>query len=343
MNYFDIFSELIRTPKSSNKYITKLVDFDNGNPCRYKIILAVDKDENNQQCVIIQLKNGGPQSKVIINNINTLNSIKIDMFPAEIGAELDVYYSIKLSSNTEDEIFYTFIADIIATAKISTSDLIVLDILKRVKSWMNFFKAKNSGILDDNKQVGLFAELSLLKILLERNTNSLLDIVLSWVGPRGQNQDFIFKNKYAFEVKCSTNNNPFEVTINNEYQLDCSDLKKLFLTTYQVKRHKNSESSNFTTLPSLISEIKEILVSNSEAKFEFEGLLLEVGYLAEAEVEYLKFGFQIISGPVPYEVGENFPKLARVNLPNPISKVEYKLNLQDQIVFRGDMYSQINN
>ena len=343
MNYLEIFTELIEIPKSTNKYITRLVDFDKTNPCRYKIILAVDKDENNQQCVIIQLKNGGPHSKVIINNINTLNSIKIDMFPAEIGSELDVYYSIKLSSNTEDEIFYTFIADIIATAKNSTSDLIVLDILKRVKSWMNFFKAKNSGILNDNRQIGLFAELSLLKMLLEKNTNDLLDIILSWVGPRGQNQDFIFKNKCAFEVKCSTNNNPFEVTINNEYQLDCSDLKKLFLTTFQVKRHKNTESSNFLTLPFIVSEIKKILSKNSSAKFEFEGLLLEVGYLAEAEVEYLKYGFQIISGPVSYEVVESFPKLARVNLPNPVSKVQYKINLQNQTVFPGDLFSQIDN
>lgn len=332
MNYQEIFTELINSPKSGTKYLTRLVDFDNRNPCRYKIILAVDKDEDNQQCVMLQLKNGGTQSNIIVNNINTLNSIKIDMFPAEMGSDLDVYYSIKLFQNTEDEIFYTFIADIIATAKNSTSELLVLDILKRVKSWMNFFKSKNSGVLGESNQIGLFAELSLLKSLLENNPDKLLETILSWVGPKGQNQDFIFTNRTALEVKCTTSNNPFEVSINNEFQLDSTDLEKLFLAVYQVKRHKNNERTSFPTLPSLVSEIKELLTHNPEAKFEFEGLLLEVGYLAEAEAEYLNYGFQILKGLMAYEIGVDFPKLARAKLPNSITKVEYNLNIQDQTV-----------
>ena len=342
MNYQEIFAELINTPKSGTKYLTRLVDFDIRNPCRYKIILAVDKDEDNQQCVMLQVKNGGAQSTMIVNNINTLNSIKIDIFPAEIGSELDVYYSIKLFQNAEDEIFYTFITDIIATAKNSTSTLVVLDILKRVKTWMNFFKSKNAGILGENNQIGLYAELSMLKSLLEHNSDKLLETILSWVGPKGQNQDFIFANRTALEVKCTTSNNPFEVSINNEFQLDNTDLEKLFLTVYQVKRHKNNERTSFPTLPSLVSEIKELLTHNSEAKFEFEGLLLEVGYLAEVETEYLNYGFQILEGPKSYEIGVDFPKLARPNLPNSITKVEYKLNIQDQVAITQNIINLIS-
>ena len=341
MSYQEIFAELINSPKTSAKYLTKLVDFDNGNPCRYKIILAVDKDEDNQQCVMLQLKNGGVPSNIIVNNINTLKSIKIDLFPAEIGSDLDVYYSIKLFQNTEDEIFYAFITDIIATAKNSISELVVLDILKRVKSWMNFFKSKNSGVLGESSQIGLFAELSLLKNLLEHNPDRLLETVLSWVGPKGQNQDFIFSNKTALEIKCTTSNNPFEVLINNEFQLDSRDLEKLFLALYQVKRHKNNERTSFLTLPVLVSEIKLLLLHESDAKFEFEGLLLEAGYLAEAEAEYINFGFQILAGPAAYEIGADFPKLARADMPDSITKVEYKLNIQDQTVLEENIISLI--
>ncbi|TXD54409.1 MULTISPECIES: PD-(D/E)XK motif protein [unclassified Polaribacter] len=337
MNIREIFSELIDAPSTSGKYNTRLVDFDDAN--RYKTILAIDKLSDNQQCVLLQLKNGGKRSEIIINNINTLDSIQIDTFPVpDPGTtELDTYYSIKLDRNTEEDIFYTFISDIVETAKKSTTDLIILDILKRVKSWMNFFKSRKTGVLSENGQIGLFAELTMLKVLLENNKENILSVVNSWVGPKKQNQDFIFPNTQAIEVKCTISNNQYEVKINNEYQLDCTGLARLFLAVYQVKRHKIIESSLFQSLPNLIEDVEGLLKHDLDAKFEFEGLLLEVGYLAEAEIEYIDFGFQIINGPDIYDVDSIFPKLARASISNSIKKVEYSLNLQEQLVLSNDI------
>lgn len=342
MNIKKIFLELINAPTTSGKYNTRLVDYDEAN--RYKTILAIDKLADNQQCVLLQLKNGGKHSEVIINNINTLDSIQIDCFPVpDPGTtELDIYYSIKLDRNTEEDIFYTFIADIMETAKNSTSDLVILDILKRVKSWMNFFKSKKTGVLSENGQIGLFAELSMLKVLLENNKENILSVVTSWVGPKKQNQDFIFPNTQAIEVKCTITNNQHEVKISNEYQLDVSGLDRLFLAVYQVKRHKISDKSLFQSLPNLIEDIEGLLKHDSDAKFEFEGLLLEVGYLAEAEIEYIDFGFQIINGPEIYDVDSEFPKLARASISNSIKKLEYNLNLQEQKVLINDINELIN-
>lgn len=333
----DIFTELIHDAKPGGQYDTKLVDFDNAN--RYKTILAIDKLADNQQCVLLQLKNGGQQSEVIINNINTLDSIQIDTFPVpDPGTTgLDTYYSIKLDRNTEEDIFYTFIADVVETAKKATTDLVILDVLKRVKSWMNFFKSKKTGVLSENGQIGLFAELSMLKLLLEKNKENLLNIVTSWVGPKKQNQDFIFPDTQAIEVKCTTSNNKYEIKISNEYQLDCSGLDRLYLAVYQVKRHKTNEGSLFPSLPFIVKEIEELLRPDFDAKFEFEGLLLEVGYLAEAEIEYIDFGFQIINGPEIYDVDSSFPKIARGSIPSSIKKVEYNLNLQKLEVLANDI------
>ncbi len=330
MSIRKIFIELIRDANPGGQYDTKLVDFDDAN--RYKTILAIDKLADNQQCVLLQLKNGGQQTEVIINNINTLDSIQIDTFPVPDpgSTELDTYYSIKLDRNTEEDIFYTFIADIVDTAKNATTDLVILDILKRVKSWMNFFKSKKTGVLSENGQIGLFAELSMLKLLLKNNKESLLKTVTSWVGPKKQNQDFIFPNTQAIEVKCTTSNNKYEIKISNEYQLDCSGLDKLYLAVYQVKRHKTNEDSLFPSLPFIVKEIEELLKADFDAKFEFEGLLLEVGYLAEAEIEYLDFGFQIINGPEIYDVDSKFPRIASASISSSIKKVEYSLNLQKQ-------------
>jgi hypothetical protein len=330
MNLKEIFSELINSPNTNGKYNSRLIDYDKAN--RYKTILAIDKLADNQKCVLLQLKNGGKHSEVIINNINTLDSIQIDTFPVpDRGAtELDTYYSLKLDRNTEEDIFCTFIADIMQTAKNSTSDMVILDILKRVKSWMNFFKSKKTGVLSENGQIGLFAELTMLKTLLEYHKENTLDIVTSWVGPKKQNQDFIFSNTKAIEVKCTTSNNKYEIKISNEYQLDCSGLEGLFLAVYQVKRHKISENSLFPSLLFIVKEIEDLLKTDLDAKFEFEGLLLEVGYLAEAEIEYIDFGFQIINGPYLYEVNSNFPKLSRSTISSSIKKIEYNLNLQKQ-------------
>jgi len=342
MNIKEIFTELIRDASPSGQYDTKLVDFDDAS--RYKTILAIDKLAENQQCVLLQLKNGGQRSEVIINNINTLDSIQIDTFPVpDPGSTgLDTYYSIKLDRNTEEDIFYTFIADVIETAKNSTTDLIIMDVLKRVKSWMNFFKSKNTGVLSENGQIGLFAELTMLKTLLENNKGNLLNIVTSWVGPKKQNQDFIFPDTQAIEVKCTTSNNQYEIKISNEYQLDSSGLGRLFLAVYQVKRHKISEDSLFPSLPFLVKEIKELLKTDLEAKFEFEGLLLEVGYLVEAEIEYIDFGFQIINGPEIYDVNQDFPRLTRATISNSIKKIEYNLNLQEQVALNSNINQLIN-
>ena len=218
----------------------------------------------------------------------------------------------------------------------------ILDVLKRVKSWMNFFKSKKTGVLSENGQIGLFAELSMLKLLLENNKENLLNIVTSWVGPKKQNQDFIFPDTQAIEVKCTASNNKYEIKISNEYQLDCSGLDRLYLAVYQVKRHKTNEDSLFPSLPFIIKEIEELLTPDFDAKFEFEGLLLDVGYLAEAEIEYIDFGFQLLNGPEIYDVDSTFPKIDRASTPSSIKKVEYNINLQKQDVLASNINDLIN-
>lgn len=337
MNIKETFNELINTPKSSSQYNTKLYDYNDSN--NYKTLLAVDTFSDYQKCVLLQLKNGGKESEIIIKNINILDSIKIDTFPVPNHGktELDTYYSIKLDKDTEEEIFYAFITDIIEIVKVSKNELIILDTLKRIKAWMLFFKSKKTGVLSENNQIGLFAELTLLKNLLGKNLNNLSSVISSWVGPKKQNQDFIFPNGQAVEVKCTTSNNRFEVKINNEYQLDSTGLESLHLSVSQVKRHKNSKSNTFPTLPSIVNEIKTILRSDYEAKFEFESLLLEVGYLEEVEVEYLDFGFQVLGEPRVYHVNEDFPIISSKTIPNEIKKVEYILNLQNEEIFNGSI------
>ena len=342
MDYNKIFEELIALPSNGNKYLTRQVEFDKSKPCKFKIKLAVDKDDDNRKCVVLQLDNGGKDADRIINNINTLNSFNVDVYPAEINAKPDVNYIIKLKQETEDGIFIKFVDDLVSVVKLSMNKLIVLDVLKRVKAWMNFFKGKSGGLLTENGQIGLYAELCALRSLLLLNTTCSLEVVEGWVGPNKQNQDFIYADGTGIEVKCTSKNNNKEVSITNELQLDDIGLKRLFLSVYQVKRHKLRPAAVFESLPTIVDEIKDLIKNDPDAKLEFDGLLIKVGYLEEFEAEYLNYGFQLLDGPNFYYVDGSFPRIIRSNsLPEGITKVNYMLNLQDQTIEKKDIYKSV--
>ena len=109
-----------------------------------------------------------------------------------------------------------------------------------------------------------------------------------------------------------------------------------------MKRHKLRPEAIFESLPNIVDEIKELVKTDSDAKLEFDGLLIKVGYLEEFEAEYLNYGFQLLNGPEFYTVDDNFPRIVRSNnLPDSITKVSYMLNLQDQTVLEYDLYKSI--
>lgn len=342
MDYNEIFEELITFPSNGSKYQTRQVEFDKSTACKFKIKLAVDKDDDNRKCVVLQLNNGGKKADSIINNINTLNNFRIDVYPAASDEIPDVNYIIKLQHETEEGIFTKFVDDLVSVVRLSANELIVLDVLKRVKAWMNFFKGKSTGLLTENSQLGLYAELSALRSLLLLNKSNALAVVLGWEGPNKQNQDFIFPNGAGIEVKCTSKNNNKQVSISNELQLDDKGLKKLFLAVYQVKRHKLHLGAAFESLPNIVDEIKDLIKNDSEAKLEFDGLLIKIGYLEEFEAEYLNYGFQLLEGPDFYMIDNDFPRIIRSNdLPNGITQVRYKVNLQEQSVLEQDVYKSI--
>ena len=176
-----------------------------------------------------------------------------------------------------------------------------------------------------------------MKILLKESHVDKSSIINSWVGPKKENQDFIFPNKKAIEVKCKSTNSPNEILINNEYQLDDSGLDELYLAIYHVKRHKMIANTEFETLPSVVSDILDLIDDKSTSLHVFKGLLLDVGYQFKDTSEYGNYSFQIIDGPTIYNVDHSFPKLSRSNLPIEINKVKYVINIQNQESIDGNI------
>jgi len=340
-DYIKVFEILYSDTSGSNR-VERQIEYDkkNAEP-NYKIRLGYDKTER-KKFITFQLNEGGQNSIKMINYINKLKSIRIDTYKASVGDHPGMNYSVKLMRETEENPFYNFIDSLIGVVVDSAGTDIIENLLKRILAWIKFFESSSSGLLSHEKQIGLFAELSVMKDFLVNNPANEIGIVNSWKGPLRENQDFIFETSDAIEVKCTTSNNNMHVSISNEFQLYEKGLNSLFLCIYQVKRHKYTSGSKFITLSELVQSLKDLLASDQDALMEFENLLISAEYLTELELEYDKYGFQIVEGPLYYKVDSAFPKITPLTLGNNnLSSISYSLSLEDQNTIKGSIHDLI--
>jgi len=101
--------------------------------------------------------------------------------------------------------------------------------------------------------VGLYGELSFIEAALNKGL-APLDVINSWQGPLGTNQDFLFGPK-ALETKTTTGNEINNVRITNIRQLDSTGLQALFLARYAFDFRQGAGR----TLPQLVAVIKHAL------------------------------------------------------------------------------------
>ena len=336
MDLSQTFNDLIEE-QPNGKFTIRLIKYDPTE--RYKIHLAIDRNEKNQKLVLIQVASGGKSIDDLIANINSNNSFNVISFPST-HETLNVFYGIKLINTAEDEIFFKFIEDLLTRLNIISDENPIFTVLKRVKSWMNFFKSKKIGLLSEESQIGLYAELCVLRELLIESQFEKLEIIKAWEGPYNQNHDFVFENHRGIEVKCTRKNNPYNVHISNEFQLDNSDFEKLLLIVFQIKRHKNSDYEN---LPEIIENIFDILEVDQDSIIAFQDALFELGYVREVEIEYSEYCFQILNDGLIYLVDNEFPKLTPDMMGNMISDVKYSVNISEQEQLQGSVSELIIN
>lgn len=320
----ETFENLINNLQDG-QYSSRLIKFDEVSN-KYKVFLALDRDNNYQKIILIQTIDGNLEISNAIDNINLINSFSISSFPSN-DIDLPIFYSIKLSEEAEDEIFFSFIEDLISQITSERDIKPMFYVIKRIKSWMNFFKSKNIGILDEKEQLGLFSELLILRQFLTETIYEKIDIIQAWEGPYNENHDFVFSNRIGVEVKSTKSNNPFNIKISNQYQLDNEDFENLYLVVLQLKRHRNND---YEKLPQLVNAIFELLIEDQNAVIKFQDALWEIGYIREAEDIYNEFSFQILNAGMVYRVDDNFPKITTRDISNSISKITYEINLQDQ-------------
>lgn len=317
--------EDLKNNLQTGQYTSRLFKIDEINN-KYRIFLALDRDSSFQKIILIQTIDGNSEIKSAIENINLVKSFSIDSFPSNDNF-LPVFYSIRLSEQAEDEIFYSFIEDLVNQITSENNISPMYSVLKRIKSWMNFFKKKNIGILGENEQLGLYAELLILRQFLTESIYDYIDIIQAWEGPYNENHDFVFINQVGVEVKATTSNNPYNIKISNQYQLDNSDFENLYLVVLQLKRHKNND---YEKLPNLVRSIFDLLSLDQNAVIKFQDALWQIGYFSEAEDLYNDYSFQILNDGMIYQIDDTFPKITSEMINNKVSNVKYVVSIQDE-------------
>jgi len=173
----------------------------------------------------------------------------------------------------------------------------------------------------------LYGELWLMKNTLLTSL-AAEDVVASWQGPRGANQDFHLSS-CAVEVKTSVSSPHEKVSVSNVLQLDETGVPALVLAHLSLDRHRGMGE----TLPGIIEDIRSILEENSpHMTGVFNALLVNSGYLEVHLKQYLNTGYHVRHARY-YRVRNGFPRLLEHSIPEGVGDVHYTVVMSACIPF----------
>lgn len=227
----------------------------------------------------------------------------------------DNYLEFKQVKDYDRRIFIQVMQDAVDMVEMSGFEKIVESLMVVLTRWSTFFKRDSQTELSLIEQQGLYGEL----VFLEQCLKYKNDVISCWTGCSRETHDFHFGN-HAIEVKTSSKNGPDIVKVNNEYQLDDSDIEgKLYLVYMKIKRSE-ADGEN---LPTIIDRIIHKL--SKEWLNEFETKLLNAGYIYKLPDLYT-CEFRVRNERF-FSVESGFPRLIASDLAKGLGNVEYELGL----------------
>lgn len=191
---------------------------------------------------------------------------------------------------------------------------------ERLTQWENLFAQTSNGLLQLYQIKGLFAELLILKDLIESGRHSISDAVRSWTGPLGSDQDFIFANN-AIEVK-AIHANSESVGISSLAQL--ASTVPIVLALVELRESSEGERGSFS-LNQLIASIEELVAREPELLKVFRERLLSACY-----VEHSHYDSILLQGLRRrlFDVEGDFPRLTPDNVMSGVEAATYKISLR---------------
>jgi hypothetical protein len=245
----------------------------------------------------------------------------------------------KLLNNVHSDVFSILCEDMmLSIGNPADQKELVKNLLNRFYKWKSLFDKINAPGLTREEQHGLFAELYLLRKMIDLRISEPSNIIRIWVGPDKQIKDFQAGN-IAIEVKCTTGNNHQRIHINGERQLDPSNLNNLFLYHLSAEVRENSGES----LVTLIHSIETHLTGDALTQSQFRGKLLEAGYFEHHANLYGQTGY-IIRNESFYNVSGNFPRIEERDLRPGVGDVKYSIitsQCSEYMLTEGEVFNEL--
>jgi hypothetical protein len=264
------------------------------------------------------------------NTFPSSAGFEVQLDPVDAGPNGSVRICLRLTERRYEDVFVVLAEDVAAAVAGAGSEPAGLAaMLGRLNTWQRFLKRPGQGILSDQEQVGLFAELTVLSGLLADGL-AASDAVRSWRGPWGAPQDFTLAT-CSLEVEATVSANPVSFEVSNLAQLDERVLPSLILCHLTLARAMTG-----MTLPELVDTVGiTIAATDPGALLPFNDSLLEVGYLEAHRPEYESERYKVHSER-HFLVKAGFPRILADELRTGVTACSYSVQISACMRFLVD-------
>ncbi|MFY0686264.1 MAG: PD-(D/E)XK motif protein [Cyclobacteriaceae bacterium] len=259
-----------------------------------------------------------PDIEIHNNYLRKFRGVDIQVIPINNGLK---NFTILLVDHDLVDVFNLFIEDIISNLEsVTDSDGALFTINRRINYWRKLFARAKGQLLSIEHQRGLFGELYLLQLLLQ-STDKHHDVIHSWTGPEGSNQDFTL-DQTAIEVKTSKSNHPI-LNISNEEQLNYHNWKDLYLYLIITNETRGGQG----TLNNIIKEVICALVDTPDLVDSFQNKLSNLGINPDEYEDYVEIGFSVRKCKC-FKVSDGFPIIIKEHLlSDQVFNVKYQIDI----------------
>ncbi|NRF96204.1 PD-(D/E)XK motif protein [Paenibacillus frigoriresistens] len=185
------------------------------------------------------------------------------------------------------------------------------------------FWAKTNQHMTEEEQQGLFGELHIIKSLLEKGNEKVIE---SWTGPSGNRNDFVFEFT-SLEIKTALGLR-HEHIINGLEQFEPVN-DNLGIVSILLSKHSGGKN-----IVHLVKEITDLLQHQPDL---YETFIEKVKLTDYDEQNYEHYARFVIGETLLYPVEDDFPCIKESDfingLPSRISKICYRIDLQGLVSY----------
>lgn len=211
---------------------------------------------------------------------------------------------------------------------ICTADDAVRLLAARLRAWLLLF-SPDTGRMSDERQRGLFGELTVLETLANRKPG-WIEVLRAWTGPDRRDRDFNF-TRLLIEVKTNIAGGRDRIQVTNEHQLDGHNgVPPLLLWVLTLAQDEKG-----VTLPARVKGIRTILEADPTCLVLFEEKIEAAGYSdLQFEPDHSE-PYRVVTQRIYHVLGD-FPHLRPSDLRPGVLNVSYSVDLKDCVRFLND-------